>query len=462
MRVRSGLVLTLAAGLVLGGCAAGAAGGGAPTASPTGKTYPPGIRPSESRFTTPAKLFIAQGQFQQALDEAQKGIAADSTNAQHYYLAGQAHAGLGDYVAADEMFDTAERIYPAYELEIEPTRESAWAESFNEGVAAYNAGNTAEATAAWEKANLIYTLRSTAYQNLAAVYTQANEYEKAVEAYRAGLAALESTPVSRVLDEEEIAERAEAKSSMRENLAEILLFTDQYAEAEQLYQEQLAEDPTNITLRGKLAAAIAAQEGRAEEAQAIYNELLGRTDLNAETLMEIGVVLFQQRDFVRAGEAFKRVTDLRPNSRDAWYNYANALYAAENWAPLVPVAEQLIELDPLNYDASLILARAYRDALQNDNALGELQRMDAAPIKLQKLETGQGAGRTTVRGEVIGNRAPAGSPIRLQFTFFGEDGAEIGTETVTINAPAPEAIATFEVVLETEVPAVGYRYELVS
>jgi hypothetical protein len=33
---------------------------------------------------------------------------------------------------------------------------------------------------------------------------------------------------------------------------------------------------------------------------------------------------------------------------------------------------------------------------------------------------------------------------------------------VTINAPAPEAIATFEVVLETEVPAVGYRYELVS
>jgi tetratricopeptide (TPR) repeat protein len=462
MRFRSGLVFTLAAGLVLGGCAAGAAGGGGPSVSPTGKTYPPGTRPTESRFTTPAKLYIAQGQFQRALQEAQNGIAADSTNPQHYFLAGQAYAGLGDFEAADAAFDTAERMYPAYELEVEPAREAAWAEAFNEGVTAYNAGNAQEATTAWEKANRIYELRPEAYQNLAAVYTQANDYQKAIEAYRGGLAALEHEPAARVLEEEEITERTEAEASMRENLAELLLFTDQYGEAETLYREQLAEDPENIALRGKLAAAIAAQPGRAEEAQAIYNELLGRTDLDASTLMEIGVVLFQQKDFTRAAEAFKRVTDARPNSRDAWYNYANALYAAEQWEPLVPVAEHLIQLDPLNYDASLILARAYRDSKANTKALAELERMEAVPIQLGQLETRQGAGRTTVRGVVTGKKAAAGTPVQVRFTFYGEDGQQLGTETATINAPAPEATSPFEVVLQSETPAVGYKYELAN
>src|SRR5690606_15169113 len=176
-------------------------------------------------------------------------------------------------------------------------------------------------------------------------------------------------------------------------------FTSQYAEAEALFRQQLEADSTNIALKGKLAAAIAAQ-GRAAEAQEMYNELLGRPDLDPATLMEIGVALFQAQDYPRAAQAFERVTQARPNARDAWYNLANALYAAESWQELVPVGERLIELDPLNYDASLILARAYRDSGQNEKALAELERMEAAPIKLQKLETRQGSNQTTVRGEV--------------------------------------------------------------
>ena len=142
MRFCSGLVLTLAAGLVMGGCAAGAGGSAGPSVSPTGKTYEPGTRPTESRHTTPTKLYIAQGQFDQALQEAQAGVSADSTNPQHYFLLGQAHAGLGNFDEANAAWERAEEIYPAYELEIEPARESAWADAFNAGVEAYNAGNT--------------------------------------------------------------------------------------------------------------------------------------------------------------------------------------------------------------------------------------------------------------------------------------------------------------------------------
>ena len=462
MRFRSGLVLTLAAGLVMGGCAAGAAGGGGPSVSPTGKTYEPGIAPSNSRFTTPVTLYIAQGQFEQALQEAQQAVAADSANPRHYFLLGQAHAGLGNFEEANAAWERAEQIYPAYELEIEPARESAWADAFNAGVEAYNANDLAAAASAWEQATQIYKLRPEAYQNLAAIYTQQADYERAIAAYQGALASIENLPAARVLDEEEVAERESTRAVALENLAELLLFTDQYAEAEGLFREQIQQNSDDVSLQGKLAAAIAAQPGREAEAQALYNELLGRPDLDAATLMEIGVVLFQQQDFTRAAEAFDRVTDVRPNSRDAWYNQANALYAAENWEELIPVGERLMELDPLNYDGALMLARAYRDAGQQPNALRELERMEAAQIKLQKMQTRQGAGRTTIVGEVLGGQAAQGTPIRLAFTFYGEDGAQLGSETVTINAPATDQVAPFEVVLESETPAVGYSYQLVN
>lgn len=460
MRFRSGLALTLAAGLVMGGCAAGAAGGGGPSVSPTGKTYEPGIAPRDSRFTTPATLYIAQGQFEQALQEAQQGIAADSTNPRHYFLLGQAHAGLGNTEEANAAWARAEQLYPAYELEIEPARESAWADAFNQGVEAYNSNDMAGAVAAWTRANEIYQLRPEAYQNLAAIYTQQGDYEQAIAAYQGALAAVESEPAARVLEEEEIADREASRATALENLAELLLFTEQHAQAEELFREQMQQDPDNVALQGKLAAAIAAQPGRESEAQAMYNELLGRSDLDAATLMEIGVVLFQQQDFARAAEAFERVTEARPNSRDAWYNLANALYAAESWEALIPIGERLMEIDPLNYDGSLMLARAYRDAGQNDNALRELERIEAAPIRLQKLQTRQGAGRTTVSGEVMGGQASAGTPFQLRFTFYGENGAALGTETVTVNAPATETVTPFEVHLQTETPAVGYTYEV--
>ena len=171
MRARSGMILTLAASL-LGGCAAATSSTGGTTApaaaSAGGRSYPPGTKPSESKFTTPAKLAIAQKKWDVALQQAQQGIAADSANPQHYYLAGQAYAGLGNYAAADSMYDIAQRRYPAYEPEIEPLREAAWAEAFNKGVNAYTAGNTDEAVKDWEQANLIFSGRPEAYQNLAA------------------------------------------------------------------------------------------------------------------------------------------------------------------------------------------------------------------------------------------------------------------------------------------------------
>ncbi len=458
MRFRSGMIFALGATLALGGCAAGAAGGGGPATSPTGKVYPEGTRPSESRFTAPANLFLAQQQYQRALESAQQGIAADSTNPQHYFIAGQALVGLGQIGEAIEMFDRAEEIYPAYELEIEPAREQAWATAFNEGVEAYNAGNMDAAVAAWSRANEVFGARPEGFLNLAVIYTQQNQYDQAIQAYRSGLEAIDQRPQTRELTPEELAEREESQATMLENLAQLLTFTEQFAEAEALYRQQLQNDPNDITLQSNLALALARQ-GEEAEAQEIYSRLLGQSDLSGSDLFNIGVALFNAKSYEQAAEAFRRVTETMPNSRDAWYNYANALYADNEFAALVPVAERLIAVDPLNENSALILARAYREAQENQKALQALQRNEDAPVRVEDLEMRAGDAQTTVRGRVVGNKAAPGSPIQLRFTFYGPTGAEVGTQTVNVSAPAADASADFEVVLPQV--ASGYKYDLV-
>ncbi len=359
------------------------------------------------------------------------------------------------------MYDIAQRKYPAYEPEIEPLREQAWAEAFNKGVNAYTAGNTDEAVKDWEQANLIYSGRPEGYQNLAALYTQQGKYEPAIAAYHAGLAAIANGPKTRELTDEEKTDRAEAKATMTENLAELLQFTEQYAEAEKLFRQELAADSTNIGLQAKLAAAIAAQPGRAAEAQSIYSGLLSRQDLKPSDLMSVGVALFNAKDYQRAGQAFQRLTVARPNSRDAWYNYANSLYASEQFQPLIPAAEKLVQLDPLSEDAALILARAYKETNQNQKALAALDKNEKLPIKVKDLSMRVGAGKATITGTAVGNVAAAGTPVTLRFTFYSESGT-IGTQNVTVNAPANGATAQFTSTFENAEAPIAYSYELAS
>jgi tetratricopeptide (TPR) repeat protein len=459
MRFRSGTVFALGAALLLSGCAAGAAGVGGPVTSPTGRVYEEGTRPTNSRWSSPATLFLAQEQYDRALEQAQQGIEAEPGNPHHYFLAGQAYLGMNNVPEALRMFGRAEEIYPAYELEIEPILEQGWAIAFNEGVNAYNAGDMEGAAAAWRRANEVYGLRPESFLNLAVVHTQQAQYDQAIEAYRGGLAALEREPATRALTEEEVAEREESRTTILANLAQLLNYTEQYAEAERLFRQQLENSPNDVEALSNLAVALARQ-GRDAEAQEIYNRLLGDPSLSGTDLFNVGVALFQGENYQQAAEAFRRYTELQPNSRDGWYNYANALYAQNAWQPLVQVATRLVELDPLNENSALILARAHREAGQNQRALQALQANEAHPVHIEDLEFRPGAQRSVVSGRVAGNRAAPGTPIQIRFTFFGEGGATVGTQTVTVTAPAQGQSARLEAVHEGS--AITYRYELVN
>jgi tetratricopeptide (TPR) repeat protein len=444
--------------LTLGACGS-RRGPPGPLVSPTGIVYEPGTPPTETRPSQTASLYLRQERVDRALELALEGVAEFPENPIHYFLAGVAYARSQQYEAADSMFDEAERIYPAYELDIEPEREAAWGLAFNAGLEAYELGDVEETIRIWRGAGQIYDLRPEAHRNLASLLAIEARYEEAVEAYLGALAGLDKRPATRLLRPEDLEAREESRWEIEQNLSELLLATSRFAEAEPLLRRRLAEDPDDVELRAKLAAALSGM-GREAEARELYASLLSEENLELTQIFSLGIGLFRSGQFREAAEAFERVTQLQPESRDAWFNYANSLFAGEAWEELAAAGPRLIELDPLGENARLMTARARLELGDREGAIAYVEEVDQSPVFVDGLQMQRSGTSVTVFGRLVGNAAASGSRIGLSFTFFGDGGTLLGAETVRVLAPAEGEEASFEVPFKEA--AAAYRYQLAS
>lgn len=448
--------LTLLALLV--GCGGAARQPADPVVAPTGKVYERGTPPEETRHSQTASLYLRRDRTERALELAEEGAAEEPGNPVHYYLAGVAHARLGHSVAADSLFTEAERIYPAYELEIEPARRAAWARAFNAGTEAYAEGDVERAIEAWRGATTIYDLRPRAHRSLASALVEQERPGEAIEVLREALAGLEGRPATRVLEEEDVRERQRERAEIEETLARLLLREKRYAEAVPLLRRRLRADSASTDLRQDLARALT-RLGRHEEADELYDSLLSEDGLEATQLFNLGLTLFRSGEHERAGEAFARLTERQPHSRDAWYNHVNALFAAQNWERAAAVGDRLLEVDPLGENAGLIVARAYLESGEKEAARKLLRRVEEAPVHLGELTMQRSGSGSTVSGRLRGNAASAGTRIDLRFVFYGTDG-QLGSRTLTIRAPPRDESRRFSVSIDAR--ALAYRYELAS
>jgi tetratricopeptide (TPR) repeat protein len=455
MRIRRGLFLALAAATAIGACAPAATNG-----------VPGAPRPAETQYTRAAKLSLAQAEatsgeqqrefYQQVLQQSLQGIEAAPNNPQHFYLAGLGHAGLDNLEAADTMFNRAVEMFPPYEDEVMAAREQVWMQTYDQGIVAFQAGDMQTAARHWERANLIYDRRPEAYFNLAAVHAQQEQYDRALRAFEAAVRTLDREP-----GRELSAEEQELRITALENLGSMQMVTEQFADAERTFRRLVEMQPQNVQARSNLALALTRQ-GRRDAAQEVYQELLAMPDLSGEDMMAIGVGLFQAEEYGSAADAFRRITTLEPNNRDAWYNLLSALFRQERWQDAIPVAERLLELDPLNDTAHLILIQAFRETRQPPRTLEIAERRQALPVFVDNVQLRHEQDRAVLRAEATGNRARAGSPVRLQFTLYGPGNQTLGTETVTVTAPAQNATTNFEASIGTVVAPTGFSYRVLQ
>lgn len=461
MKFRTGIALLASLTLVAGGCAS--TGGGPGAGDPDA--------PQETELSRNATLFLSQAQltgdeaeqdnrYEQALEAAQAGIAADSAHALSHLLAGQALIGLGRTEEADDHLTQAVALYGGYAQEVEAIREEAWIEAYNAGVDALEAGDAQTAQAHFEEGHEIYRERPEAMIQLGTMYVSSGDHDRAIEVF--GLAEEVILANAAEQDEETRAFWMENLEPVAFNRAQLLAQEGRLDEAEMAYRSFLERDPDNIGAISNLAVVLV-NKGDNAGAEAIYADLMSRPGMTAEDFFVTGIGLFQVESFEQAARAFGEAHRLNPESRDALYNYAQTLYLDEDFESLIEIQDVLLEADAFNENAYRLVAQSHLQTGDQQTAVQFLERMQALPFDLSETQLQPMAGGgARIRGMVTTLSGEPGSQFQIRFTFMDAEGTALGSTEVTGTLPAQEERVAIQGEWNGEGRVTSYRYEVLS
>lgn len=476
MKIRYGLVLTVAAALGLSACAAGTSSGGSTPAPSSGGTsggqqLQQGQRPRQNDNTRAAQKSLEQAAqiegeaaralYEQALTSAKAAIAADSTNPLPYLQAGTASIGLAQYAEADGYLDRAEQLRPIYTLETEGMREQTWINLYQEAAPLVNSADYEGAAVIFEKANVMYDKRPEIMVTLGQIYAQLRKHDDALRNLDAAMAIIGDSVRLAEMDSATVASWQEMGADIPFTRASVLADAGRFEEAVASFQAMVDKNPTDIAMRRNLAA-ILIQTGDTTRAFQVYEELMAQPALSNIDFYAIGVGYYQGGDYERAAKAFKGAAERAVKDRDAIEMWARSLQIDSAYADVPPAAEKWLELDPNNQNALLILAQAVNQ--QGDGAkAGELvAKIEALPFTVNDLQLMRREDGARVTGSVMNKLLAAGAQVTLGFTFYDAAGNTLGTQAVSVTLGQKDMSETFDIMFTSTGKVDGYGYTVLG
>ena len=302
--------------------------------------------------------------------------------------------------------------------------------------------------------------------------------EKAIEAFSVAADVLAQKPAR--LREAQQQEYARAATF---NLAQLLAFEERFEEAAQAYMTFLEQEPANVDAMSNAAVVLTRAAGRAaDEAQEMedgpekeqlvakadslreiadgyYDQLLAREDLDSGDYHNIGLGLLQIGGYDEAMIAFQKALDIQPYRMNSLEQLARVLFSAQRYDSLAVVAKTLVDRYPLSLDNLALLANAYRETDDADDALVILERREALPCEISDLDLESEDGTYTLSGYLVNVNLAPDTPVELQFDFYNDVGEVVDSETVTVPAPAQQASVAFEVASESDADITGFTYK---
>lgn len=459
-----------------------------------------GDKPRGGRYSTSAELYLSRARrnprpeekaklFQQAVDVLKEGFVDQPDNPRNYELAGQAYVGLLDYAAADSAYTMAEQMWSCYAARIDTLRFNAWVLAFNRAVGYAQNNELDKAIEDYKTAWTVYKKMPQPMLQLGNMYANKaltaetdavrDEFQElAIESYSNALEVMTERPPR--LSEAQLQEYGRAAAF---NLAQLLAFEERYEEAARAYDSFLAQEPGNVDAMSNAAVVLtrAAMQAadQAEELEAgpekdrlvaksdslravansYYSELLGRDDLAATDYHNIGLGLMQIGLHDEGAIAFVKALDQEPYRMNSLEQLARVHFSAQRFDTLAVIAKTLTERYPLSLDNLALLANAYRETEQLDEALATLERREALPGEITDLEMEAEEGTFTVTGWFTNLSMEPDTPLELQFDFYDYAGEVVASETVTIVAPVKDSQTDFSVTTESPANISGFTYK---
>jgi tetratricopeptide (TPR) repeat protein len=394
---------------------------------------------------TSVETDVAENQ-QRALDdgervllEAMRENKQESNPAAWYYL-GRIYLQRGDIYGADSALTRAEKLAPACAKEIDLYRRNAWVGLIQGGNGFEEKKNRDSALVLYRQASVMYRKSPIAYYQAAALFNDQGAIDSATAYY--GRAVEASANVTDTT-EQKIRDRSAF------NLGALLLNSQKHAEAAAAFERYLKWVPNDIEAKRGLAAAYRAQ-GQADKAQALEKEIVaaggpaapsGAPGAGAGTadLMNVGVSLYNDKNYAEAAEAFGKVAEAEPYNRDALFNLTNTYLALKDGAKLLATAQRLSAMEPMNENSLKLVGEGYKQVNKVDDAVKVAEKVLALPVDVQVTDFGATAGGATLTATATGRKAQtaAGKPIKpvpvvLLVEFLDAKGTLIASQDVQV------------------------------
>jgi len=479
MKIRYGLVLTLAASLGFTACAGGTTSAG-PAAAPAaggggavrGQQLAQGQRPRQTDDTKAAQKALGQAEltegeaeartlYEQALTSAKAAIAADSTNPLPWLQAGTASIGLAQYYEADAFLTRAEELRPIYTLETEAMRERTWINLYQEASPLVNAGEHEAAAVVFEKANVMYDRRPEIMVTLGQIYAQLRRHDEALKHLDGALAIVTDSARLAEMDSATVAAWMDMGKEIPFTRASVLADAGRFEEAVNSFQALVDQNPGDIAMRRNLAA-ILIQTGDTTRAFQVYEELMAQPTLSNLDFYAIGVGYYQGGDYTRAATAFKGAADRAKKDRDALEMWTRSLQIDSAYAQVPAAAEQWLALDPNNQNGMLILAQAVNHEGDEAQATALVHRIEALPVVVNDLQLMRREDGARVTGSVLNKTMAPGTQITLGFTFYDAAGNTLGTQAAVITLGQKDMSETFDIMYTSTAKVDGYGYTVLG
>jgi len=265
---------------------------------------------------TSAKLYIQRSDWDNAEKSLAKEVAKNPTNAEAWYLLGQARMQKNNFQGMVEAFDGSLKASKEFEKNINDAKKYAWGQSLNQGVNLFNKSIKASkdsATALRQEAVKNYKLAisinpdsTVAYQNLAIAYHSEAQYDDEIATVKEALKRkqtplLHTSLINAYLQKAQIAEAASDKQAANENYnSAIAAITD----ARKL-------EPNNAELLGTMID-LYVRLGRASEAKPLIREAVDKDPANKIYQYNLGVILLQTDSLQEAVSHFEEALKSDP------------------------------------------------------------------------------------------------------------------------------------------------------
>jgi tetratricopeptide (TPR) repeat protein len=149
--------------------------------------------------------------------------------------------------------------------------------------------------------------------------------------------------------------------------------------------------------------------------------------------------------FGLAAQAFEAGLKLNPYNRDGLFNLVNTYMQVNDSTKMLPVAQRLRQVDPMNRMSLRLLAFAHQRAGRVDSTLHYLRMADStlsADVTVSAFDPQDST--VSVKGLVTNVRSTTGQPFKLMFEFLNAKGEVVATRSADISALPPQGTQQFE------------------